>query len=561
MKKFLLLPVFTVLLSLLLTASFAQNSIIDSIAIISDYEGDSMAKFAGKPDFENVRMNMPVFEGTEFKTGPGSFVEITFDDASIVRLSENTTLKLSELKRNGQSKRTLFDLAVGKILAIVDSLKTEDSTFEVHTKMAIAAVKGTELAVTSDGSETDELGVFEGKVSYKSKSSPKLIEKMILKGKQARMLKGNDSPFDAEDMKEEMLKLTKEMGDMKEEILLVRKLKQEGDNKVLEYRLKRKLEKEGKTEGDSETTLTVGGKNSEDTKKAESRIKKHLKQAVRKELMGLRQHAMNDLKWVSSEMKADLNLGKTMTDVHGNRIRLEEYVFRPQADELDLLSITFRDNRLDYLRAQNFFNAPLPKRLNKEVFQSSWVLQPKVYKIGEKVTLSNTIDRVTTEVIYKLDPRLDLAATNDPNAFNYYSDNSLWRLQITKNDLAINGDIKTSRELTGSTNNYSMTNAPGFADPITTGGPLNPGSDNLAWTSTTTYRKAGADNGWLKIELYLIDDYGKIMQSPESLGDWASLILDTNVEMRLTSSDFVSDEGDIDIVSKMLWWIALNPKR
>ncbi len=563
MKNFQKLQISIIFTLFLYSFIYAQNSIIDSIALISDYEGHCMVKIDKISQFESARMNMAVFEGAEFKTGPGSYIEITFDDASIVRLSENTTLKLSDLKRKGNEKRTILELAFGKIMAIIDKLKNEDSTFEVHTKMAIAAVKGTELIVTSESDETDELGVFEGEVVYYSKNDKeKAFKKLIKTGKQSRIQKGQNIPEDEFDIRDNLLKHREDMEKIRKEILYIRKLKFEDENKLKEYRLKRKFEKEGEQEIQDKTeTKNIKDKNVDDSFGNKFLSSKKLRKTLRKEIINLKRHAARDLKWVSEEMKADLNIGKTMTDVHGNRIRMEEYIFRPQANEIDFLSITFRENRLDYLKTQNFFNAPLPKRINREIFQSDWAFQPKFYKTAEKVTLSNTKDKVTTEVNYKLDPRLDLNAVNDYDAYNFYTDNYLWRLQPVNELIAINGDIKINRELTGNTNNYTMTNRPGFQDPVTVSGPLNPGTDNLAWTSTTTYKKSGADNGWLRIDLYLINDYGKIIKNPDNIGDWASLILDTNVEMRLTSSDFISDYGDIDIVSKMLWWISINPKR
>jgi|GEM_PF-2616275 len=70
------------LLFLILPFRAYPVSITESVAIISDYEGEVLIKQINR-DFSNVNMNMPVYEGADIKTGPGSFVEITMDDATI----------------------------------------------------------------------------------------------------------------------------------------------------------------------------------------------------------------------------------------------------------------------------------------------------------------------------------------------------------------------------------------------------------------------------------------------------------------------------------------------
>jgi hypothetical protein len=68
------------------------------------------------------------------------------------------------------------------------------------------------------------------------------------------------------------------------------------------------------------------------------------------------------------------------------------------------------------------------------------------------------------------------------------------------------------------------------------------------------------------MDIYLINDYGMIQQIPDfSQGLWASamqlgnIIFNSNVEMAFQSSVF-EDPFGIDIVSKLLWWIMLNPQ-
>jgi len=529
MKKLFIILVFVFIFSSGYTFDNESNkSLLESIAIVSDYAGEVLIKANGTQNFKNIELNMPVYEGDEIKTGKDSFVEITFDDASIIRIDNNSNLIVSELSRKNNSAKTIFNLIFGKIVAIVEKLN-QDSTFEVHTKMAIAAVKGTEFAV--EVNENDAFaGVFDGKINFSS-----------IKGNSIEIEKGKESKIDKDGKTENpsnlkrMLKFENHLNKMREEIKIVRELKNEGKEKIIQWRIKKKFEKEGKTEGESEEKLTIGSIDKKDTEKAEERIKGFLKRKIKKELAILREHALDDLKWVNSEMKADLNLGKTMTDVHGNRIRIEEYIFRPNPKQIDLLSITFRKNRLDYLRAQNIFNTNLPKIIPKEAWLNEWIIEPKIYKVEERLRLSNTIDHLDANTTYQL----------------YKSGN--WKLWSTEETLSINDRLKEKKTRISGTELWTND----IPLPSTTSNqyPVNSTQD-LAWREKRIYN----DGSWLELRIYLIDDYGNLQTNPRTLENWLDLIFNTNVELQLLSSDFNDKDLGIDVVSKILWWTVLNPK-
>ncbi len=530
-KIFLILNIiFMVLIPAIAEESDIIKSLTESIAIISDYQGEALIKSVNYNEFKNAELNMPVYEGDELKTGKDSLIEITFDDSTIIRLEDNSNMKISELKRNKNSAKTIFNLLFGKIIAIVEKLN-QDSNFEVHTKMAIAAVKGTEFAIESD-EDNSYVGVFAGKVYF-----------FTLKGDGIDIDKGNESNYGKNDKipnsprpLKNMLKFEKQLRKLREEIIIVRELKNEGKEKLIQWRIKKKLEKEGRVKGKSDEKITIEGKDKEDTEKAEQKIKSYLKRKIKRELAHLREHASNDLKWVNSEMKSDLNLGKTMTDVHGNRIRIEEYIFRPNPKQIDLLSITFRKNRLDYLRAQNIFNTNLPKILPKEIWLTEWIMEPKIYKVEEKLRLSNTIDYVDANTKYTL----------------YKPGN--WKLWSTEEILSINDVLKERKARNAGDINWTNDIQPVSTDSHQF---IVNNNQDLAWEEKRTY----FDGSWLKLRIYLIDDYGNLQTNPKTLENWFDLIFNTNVELQLLSSEFNDKDLGIDVVSKILWWTVLNPKK
>lgn len=522
MKKLLIIFIFLFIFSIGYTIDDKLNkSLLESIAIVSDYSGEVLIKPNELENFKNVELNMPVYEGDEIKTGPDSFIEITFDNASIIRIDDNSNLRVTELNRKNDTAKTILNLIFGKIIAIVEKLN-QDSTFEVHTKMAIAAVKGTEFAVEGNENETFA-GVFDGKINFGSFNGNSIE---LEKEKESKIDKNGKTANPSNLTR--MRKFEKILNRMREEIKIIRELKNEGKEKVIQWRIKKKLEKEGKTVDESEEKITLGGKDKEDTEKAEERIKGFLKNKIKKELTHLREHAWEDLKWVNGEMKADLNLGKTITDVHGNRIRVEEYIFRPTSKQIDLLSITFRKNRLDYLRAQNIFNTDLPKIIPKEAWLNEWIIEPKIYRIEEKLRLSNTIDYVDANAKYQL----------------YKSGN--WKLWSTEETLSINNRLKEKKTRAAGTELWiNHIPLPSISSSQYT---VNSTQD-LAWREKRIYN----DGSWLELRIYLIDDYGNLQTSPRTLENWLDLIFNTNVELQLLSSDFNDTDLGIDVVSKILW--------
>jgi hypothetical protein len=75
------------------------------------------------------------------------------------------------------------------------------------------------------------------------------------------------------------------------------------------------------------------------------------------------------------------------------------------------------------------------------------------------------------------------------------------------------------------------------------------------------------DGSCLSLGIVLIDDYGFIQELPKPDANpidkaiWLiDVVLNTNVELMVKSNQFADQKMGIDIVSKMLWWMMLNPQ-
>jgi len=60
--------------------------------------------------------------------------------------------------------------------------------------------------------------------------------------------------------------------------------------------------------------------------------------------------------------------GKVMVDVNGNRVRLEQYIIRPAADQFKLVTLNERPDRFDYFYYRGWTNKSLPTDL-RQAFQ------------------------------------------------------------------------------------------------------------------------------------------------------------------------------------------------
>ncbi len=657
---------------IILFAMPVYPGLADSVAVVSDHGGSAKAFTSGK--WKDAEINMPLYEGDTLLTRGGSFMEVTFDDATIVRLDSNSQMKLAELKRQGSVAKTIFNLAKGRFFAIVDKLKNPKSKFEVHTRMAIAAVKGTELIVQADN-DSALLGVTKGSVQFIGKGSVKDDGEhgdgsandrpgvMVGAGHYSKCLKGK-GPLGIRKWSAET-RINRTIGKMREEIKFVRRLKQKGGDAVYKWRIEKKLKKNGKIQGGSHTEGTIGGTNKY-VGKLKKNIHKRLKNKLKGELNAARSHAVHDLKHINEHMKADIHLGKTMTDVHGNRVRIEEFMFRPNPRQVDLLSVTLRDGRLDYLRGENIFKYNLPKdptwKQWKLLWQKEWTafeldnadffnpeateLGPRNHLIEQRVKLSNVKDWVYMGTLYKPNLWNDTAGTAHPNKWRLLKDidmlalgtgeptaeigndvvniftaegkSTTWGLMIHRPDLVKeqrmydrtpDGEIAPQQAHRGPldktfTDSAQAVGAQGWidekkdsyigtnmyntlmewenillatSDNVASGqqaGDNTPGKyneensmpdgdQNLAFRHIRYYN----DGSTLDMTLSLIDDYGKLKTAPDKdtnllgLLSWtADLVFNTNIEISAKSNVFEDQKMGIDVVSRMLWWIMLNPK-
>ncbi len=127
-----------------------------------------------------ARAGEPVSFDDIIVTGASSFVDINFGTRGVIRLVENSLVKMTALKTETGTDQVQFAMDKGKILVVMAKLSKE-SGFSVKTRTTIAAIRGTSFMVVSDPKDS-RIYVLKGKILVQLAREGKLaagIETML----------------------------------------------------------------------------------------------------------------------------------------------------------------------------------------------------------------------------------------------------------------------------------------------------------------------------------------------------------------------------------------------
>ncbi len=241
MKKTVLI-LFSLAVLLASTAAIKKNQEDYSVAYVNDIQGECEIKKKSEGFIEELSdIYTPLYEGDTLITGRDGRIEIVFDDSTIVKMDPSSKLVIKNLKR-GKKNSTLLELLKGTLLAVVKKL-TDDEEFAVKTKMAMAAVKGTEFIVETNDNDDGKVGVYEGAVVVSSldMSGRELHRITLDKDNETVITKRLMKPEKPRPISKNFVKRYNEIKDIREKIQYVREMRRAG--KTRELRLKRQLER------------------------------------------------------------------------------------------------------------------------------------------------------------------------------------------------------------------------------------------------------------------------------------------------------------------------------
>ena len=293
----------------------------------------------------------------------------------------------------------------------------------------------------------------------------------------------------------------------------------------------------------------------------------------------------------SEEIKlAEYQQGKSMIDVFGQRVRLEQYIVRPRDDQFKLVVLNERADRFDYFYYKGTFNTSLPTDLSAALGQLGGCAgaQCQYYLTSYETGRSNLTDKVEERAWdgHQVDVNAN-AVTNDD--ISSYFDSSLnahaavtgsyWQTLFDNYYIKYNGVTFNSWEPNTGVTPYNGTLGTGiqayFKDDGTQRDALHKyiGDNGALGTSVPGQNSDRSPDGsvlhdkirltygtgtyWEQYDNYIVDDTGRVA----SLGDFSGnraganykeTLLKWNFEQVVTCSLFGGRKIDLVIEPKTL---------
>jgi len=217
----------------------------------------------------------------------------------------------------------------------------------------------------------------------------------------------------------------------------------------------------------------------------------------------------------AEELKlAEYQQGKSLIDVWGNRVRIEEYIVRKnlQPNQFKMVVLNERENRFDYFIWLATFNKELPTDLTLATKWLSWkegVALPEYYLKESYSGASNTIDKVEWRL------------TGD-----VIKENSLYKYQQNLVSYRINNNEKINL----------------IPDTMTVSYPK--GNKFSAYTYSIVFK----DNTWAKESYYWIDDNGIVPSKKDFVSNG---LLNYNQELVFEAKEFEGRTIDLVVEPKI----------
>jgi hypothetical protein len=169
-------------------------------------------------------------------TGASSFVDLNVGTRGVIRIAENSTVRMAALKTTAGNDQIQFEMDKGKILVVMAKLSKE-SGFSVKTRTTIAAIRGTSFMIVSDP-KTSKISVLKGKILVQLAKEGKLAAGI------ETMLEANKKVVVSEDLANEIIAGKKQM----EVVALSPKEISEIKKEMKDIKINEKLDQEAQKE-------------------------------------------------------------------------------------------------------------------------------------------------------------------------------------------------------------------------------------------------------------------------------------------------------------------------
>ena len=489
-----------------------------------------------------------VEKGDKIRTGGGSTAALVTPDGSRVLLGPSSVFEAESSAEVGAM--ALFNLEIGSLKAWVT--KTMTRRFRVRTPTAVCAVRGTQFQVDVAASRATLIDVSEGVVSVKT-----LLGEEI------------------------------ELGDGR----TMRSIRVMPDQ-PLERAAKRAASAPTKTAAAKPAAkavapaakIVVASRDKEEEKEstAPTSVNDDFKKEVEREVaLGLSKEAVQSAAAVEAR-RAEYQEGKTLIDAFGVRVRLEEYIVRPAADQFKLVALSERADRFDYFYYQARFNQTLPEDLTEATRYLTGKAGPAPsffiteFETGRSNTRDTVVEIGTGGHLVSAALAADrVAYDGQTNTFtNVTAGTSFWSTLFDNYSYKINGTEKfgwqpaagsniTSYDYVAGGINTRVWNGAGTnvcagqacEDALRTSVISKPsGVNSLHDRVTITYT---ADNSFETYDFFVVSDEGRVATKADFSGvtsgaTYKEKLVQHNFQQKITASEFGGRSIDFVVEPKIL---------
>ncbi|MBP9886602.1 MAG: FecR domain-containing protein [Leptospiraceae bacterium] len=178
---------------------------------------------------QKIQREMFFFKEDTIRTGKDGIVDIQIVDGVIIRIKQNSELKLSEIliEDNGNIIKTKLDLKSGKVFTKTTKKLNGESSFVIATPTFVAGVRGTEFIVEESGGKEQTL-VSDGAVNIE-----KLDENGKPTGKEMVIEKGKKGLIEKDSVQSQDLS-PDELAELKEDSQTISSLTEDAKNRIQE---------------------------------------------------------------------------------------------------------------------------------------------------------------------------------------------------------------------------------------------------------------------------------------------------------------------------------------
>ena len=144
------------------------------IGTVLAVDGTAEVRAANAAAWEPLQFRAVLFPNDTVRTAANSKVKVLLRDESIMTLAERSEMQFTEFLLTPQQRRTIVNLALGRLRVVTTRIFGAGSTTEIRTANTVAGVRGTTFVVIFVPPEETEVVVLDGAVEVQNPNFPQL---------------------------------------------------------------------------------------------------------------------------------------------------------------------------------------------------------------------------------------------------------------------------------------------------------------------------------------------------------------------------------------------------